>query len=278
MPDRRREGDALDPHLEAALTQAYAQRVDVETASRHLWVIHRRGQDVRATNSTTPPTTRRRVLAGAVTALVLLFTGSGVLAQAGDAVPGDALYRVKMGGEQVQQLLAVEPAAAAQLDVALAQERLREAEALADRDPERLVDALDALAFQLSVADSKGATTAELQGIRGGALALVTVFAHADEELTQQVAAFAQRLTPEQDIATLPDEPAVEGQEPAQDADAPVPAPTPDVGAAREREAADMFAARPADEAPSGPQRLESHANRPGLDELTARLPGRSSD
>jgi hypothetical protein len=81
-------------------------------------------------------------LAGALLALVLVFSGLGVASAS--ALPGDALYSLKRGIENFQLSLALSLDAQSNLLTRFVEERVEEIEALSQRDrPQDLVWALD---------------------------------------------------------------------------------------------------------------------------------------
>jgi hypothetical protein len=94
----------------------------------------------------------RRALAGLVAALVVVVALGGGLAYAADgAVPGEPLYGLDRGLETVRLALAAQPEAKAQLWLSLTEERLQEAEELAQEGSgEGLQAALDGYATALS--------------------------------------------------------------------------------------------------------------------------------
>jgi hypothetical protein len=86
--------------------------------------------------------TLRRALAGALLALLLVFSGLGVASAS--ALPGDALYDLKRGFESVQIALAFSQAQEAGLLARFTQQRVEEIEALSQLDrPSDLAQALD---------------------------------------------------------------------------------------------------------------------------------------
>ena len=117
----------------------------VHTARTRIWnrlqhKANRRNQSDVA--SRTPSLSWRRALAGALLALVLVFSGLGVASAS--ALPGDALYGLKRGIEDFQLSLAFSLESQASLLTRFVEERIEEVEALSQRDrPQDLVWALD---------------------------------------------------------------------------------------------------------------------------------------
>ncbi len=91
--------------------------------------------------TTTPRGTRRR-LAGVVAAAVTVAGGAGLVASSASALPGEVLYPVKRGTEQVQKSLRLSDSARGAFELRQATKRLAEVEALAERDdtPQDVVD------------------------------------------------------------------------------------------------------------------------------------------
>lgn len=89
----------------------------------------------------TPRGTRRR-LAGVVAAAVTVAGGAGLVASSASALPGEVLYPVKRGTEQVQKSLRLSDSARGTFELRQATRRLAEVEALADRGdtPQKVVD------------------------------------------------------------------------------------------------------------------------------------------
>jgi hypothetical protein len=67
--------------------------------------------------------------------LMMLVSGIGVASASADALPGDALYSVKRGVEEVRLLLTIHPTKDAELLIAFTTERLQEIEDLVQSDP-----------------------------------------------------------------------------------------------------------------------------------------------
>lgn len=89
----------------------------------------------------TPRSTRRR-LAAVVAAAVTVAGGAGLVASSASALPGEVLYPVKRGTEQVQKSLRLSDSARGTFELRQATRRLAEVEALAERDgtPQKVVD------------------------------------------------------------------------------------------------------------------------------------------
>jgi hypothetical protein len=68
-------------------------------------------------------------------ALMMLASSIGVASASADALPGDALYSVKRGVEELRLLLTIRPPKDAELLIAFTTERLQEIEDLVELDP-----------------------------------------------------------------------------------------------------------------------------------------------
>lgn len=140
FPDRD-----TDPALAALLQSAYAERVDMEMAARHLWMIHRAADALRSRRVVGT----RKALVAMLAGSMLFMSSGGALAASSNALPGDVLYGVKRGVEQARIVLTVSRQGDARLHLALAKRRMAEASASAVERPEVVPDlvrdALDAL-------------------------------------------------------------------------------------------------------------------------------------
>lgn len=155
-----RPPDDLDPALRALLREAFVDEVDVETAARHLWALHRaagrsrvpgpgtrrpdhaRGRRRQPSSLRRRQTSRHRVAGrGRVTvvtlvAVMLLSMSGAAVAASRSSLPGDALYSVKRGTERAQLILALTPAAEAELQLQIARTRLSELVAISGTRPQ----------------------------------------------------------------------------------------------------------------------------------------------
>lgn len=181
-PDR---GD-LDPRTAEAVEQAYAERVELDTAARHLWVLYRSAGAVEtaprvaereqpADDAPSEGGSRRQlarmrhVALSVLTAATVLATSGGAVAASGSAMPGDALYALKRGTEQVRLVIAT-GGTEAQMRVELARERWTEAKrVVADRPevvPGLVRDAVEALEAAEAAKDSEGQVAEEAGSVR----------------------------------------------------------------------------------------------------------------
>jgi hypothetical protein len=128
---------------------------------------------------------RRLALAGVLVALLLVVVGgSGVIYAADAAAPGDALYGLDQTVESVRLSLTTRPQATTRLLIALAQERLAEAEELSSRgDSEHLAVALDGLSTVVASLAQAPAPATEEDGVALAALI--------DQEFASQAAPVA---------------------------------------------------------------------------------------
>lgn len=158
--------DDRDPRLGDAVERAYGERVDLDTAARHLWVLYRsagelgvpaEGEDRQEPAGVPSPgrgATRglarmRHAALSVLTGVVVLATSGAAVAASGSALPGDALYPVKRGTEQLRLVIATSSGSEGRMRVALARERWIEAKrAVADRPdavPALVRDAVESL-------------------------------------------------------------------------------------------------------------------------------------
>ncbi len=126
----------------------------------------------------TPHRTRRRLIAAA-TAGVAMAASVSLVAASAQALPGDMLYPVKRGVENVELTLHHGDAARGNFELAQATERLAEAQALAGRKDDT---------SRLQVADSLSAFTAKAES---GAQSLFADYSNAgDQASIEKVSAF----------------------------------------------------------------------------------------
>lgn len=162
------ESDRQDrsPAIAELLDDAYLARVDVDTASRHLWAIHREA----ARLAELDPEPRRRELVGAgsgagrrtvpraavpLLVLVMVMSSSGMaLAASQSSLPGDVLYSVKRGTEQAQLIFARSPEARAQLQLSFARTRLDEIRQIVTTRPQHVPSLVAAINVTLSEVES----------------------------------------------------------------------------------------------------------------------------
>lgn len=170
----------LDPRTAEAIEQAYGKRVELDTAARHLWVLYRAagavgtargeareqepehefeheadGRDAPVGDAPSEGGSRRRlagmrhVALSVLTGVALLATSGAAVAASSSALPGDALYVLKRGTEQVRLVIATGSGTEAQMRLQLARERWTEAKrVVGDRPelvPELVRDAVESL-------------------------------------------------------------------------------------------------------------------------------------
>jgi len=147
FPDRD-----TDPALAALLQSAYAERVDMEMAARHLWMIHRAADALRSRRVVGT----RKALVAMLAGSMLFMSSGGALAASSNALPGDVLYGVKRGVEQARIVLTVSRQGDARLHLALAKRRMAEASASAVERPEVVPDLVRDALDSLDVAERTG--------------------------------------------------------------------------------------------------------------------------
>lgn len=177
-PDR---GD-LDPRTAEAVEQAYAERVELDTAARHLWVLYRSAGAVETARATEgggeqPPgdgpseggsgrqvARMRHVALSVLTGVALLATSGAAVAASGSALPGDTLYALKRGTEQVRLVIATGSGTEAQMRVELARERWTEAKRVAADRPDLVPDLVRDAVESLEAAERGGGPAVEEAG------------------------------------------------------------------------------------------------------------------
>ncbi|MGI9018876.1 MAG: DUF5667 domain-containing protein [Euzebya sp.] len=142
-----------NPAIAELLEDAYIGGVGLDTAARHLWVIHSEADRLKelagpgteaelvTTTAESDAPIRRSIPRAAVPilALVMMMSSSGVaLAASQGSLPGDVLYPVKRGTETAQLIFTRSPQARAQLQLAFARNRLDEIRRIGDTRPEHV--------------------------------------------------------------------------------------------------------------------------------------------
>jgi hypothetical protein len=132
--------DDLDPATAEAMARAYHQEVDVETAARHLWMLHRAGRaragSRREDRGGGHGRVIRQVAVSVLVGLMLVSSSGAAVAASRSSLPGDVLYPVKRGAEQAQLILTVDPRAQEQLQLEIARTRLDELRRVVEVRPE----------------------------------------------------------------------------------------------------------------------------------------------
>jgi hypothetical protein len=139
-----------DPRIGRLVQDAFRTSVDVETASRHLWTLHRAAGVRRGHGA-------RRTLVSALAAVLLFATTGAAVALSGEAVPGDALYVVKRGAERVHLLVSFAPESDARLHLRFARSRVAEAERVAAHRPGAIAALLTDIVAAVDRAQATGA-------------------------------------------------------------------------------------------------------------------------
>ncbi|CAN5575770.1 hypothetical protein BH24ACT15_BH24ACT15_04990 [soil metagenome] len=175
--------DDRNPATAELLEDAYVSPIDVETAARHLWVIHTEAARLRTIRAVLPargtrndcaaaqsvdrrrsgadrrvssPSRRRtmpRALAPLLAIMMMLSTSGVALAASQRSLPGDVLYAVKRGTESAQLVFARSPSARAQLQLAFAENRLEEIRKVGDSRPDRVPALVADIDMSLSEVD-----------------------------------------------------------------------------------------------------------------------------
>lgn len=180
-----------DDQLGSLIRRAYSTSVDVDTAARHLWVLHRGSAE-------NPPVRKPRVrhsLVAGLVAMMVLSTSGIAVAMSGGALPGETLYPVKRGTERVHLLVSRGAESDARLHLKFARARLSEAVAVAPTRPAELPRLLDDAAASVERAEQVGGMSVEVVAVRAEASETITTLTPTVEaEVAVALAEIAQRL------------------------------------------------------------------------------------
>lgn len=121
------EGD--DRGVGRRVQQAYATRVGIDTAARHLWSMDREARRLRRRR-------RRQRLVSAAASLLVLVAAGGTVAGSAMALPGETLYPVKESLERAELTIAFSDTANARAHLRHSRVRLDELEQAVDSNPE----------------------------------------------------------------------------------------------------------------------------------------------
>ena len=203
MTPRHPERDT-DPALAALLESAYAQRVDVEVAARHLWVIHRASGAFRGQGRRT-----RKALVSVLAGGMLFMSSGGALAASSDALPGDVLYSVKRGVEQARIVLSVSREGDARLHLALAERRMAEAREAAAKRPEVVAKLVEDALDSIDTAERTGGTVVamEVQEARSKTTEQLDVLVAVMDESAADLLSPRKIVTAQTEIAMVPTSP-----------------------------------------------------------------------
>ncbi|MFC1870961.1 DUF5667 domain-containing protein [Chloroflexota bacterium] len=102
------------------------------------------------------------IVVAIVLAVSTLGTGTAYASQ--DSLPGDTLYPVKIGTEQVRRLLTTDEVVRVELELAFAGTRLQEIEALANKAPDRTTIAVNGYEKNIAMAIEKAEQTRDSAG------------------------------------------------------------------------------------------------------------------
>lgn len=172
----------VDPALGALIDDAYTERVDMEVAARHLWMIHRAAGAMRTQGRRT-----RKALVSVLAGGMLFMSSGGAVAASSHALPGDMLYTVKRGVEAARIVLTVTPEGDARLYLSLAQRRMAEMKAAAAKRPEVVPELMRDAQDSLQTAERKGGTKVAMQ-VQEATEQLDVLVAVLDESAADRVA------------------------------------------------------------------------------------------
>lgn len=166
-------GDGPDPdaggrEIGLRVQEAYATRVGVDTAARHLWSMDREARRLRGRR-------RRQRLVSAVASLLLLLVGAGTVAGSAAALPGETLYPVKESLERAELSIAFSDTANARAHLRHSRVRLDELRQAAESNPELVPEIAERFFASLDRAAELGgdAVAAEVAALRTSASLLM---------------------------------------------------------------------------------------------------------
>lgn len=166
--------DAGDPEIGRRVRQAYATRLDIDTAAHHLWSMEHEARRLRGRR-------RRQRLVSAAASLLLLLAGAGTVAGSAAALPGETLYPVKESLEQAELRIAFSDAANARAHLRHSRVRLEELEQAAESNPEVVPEIAERFYASLNRAAALGneAVAVEVAALRTSASLLMDRLARA---------------------------------------------------------------------------------------------------
>lgn len=193
-----------DDDLERTVTllrRTLEQHVTPDVRARHLGSVQRKAAQMRLDQRRSLRAARRpRVaLLAALVGAMLVGTSSAALAASGGSVPGDVLYPVKRGGEEVRLLVATPFSAQGGVQLDIATERVHEAYQVAETHPDQVVPLIEEAGVAIAAAEAVGqplvgAAEEALAVQAEAALALANVAVAAlpaDSGLSQEIALVA---------------------------------------------------------------------------------------
>lgn len=160
------EGD--DRGVGRRVQEAYATRVGIDTAARHLWSMDREARRLRRRR-------RRQRLVSAAASLVMLMAVGGTVAGSAMALPGEALYPVKESLERAELTIAFSDTANARAHLRHSRVRLDELEQAAESNPEVVPEIAERFYTSLERAAALGgeSVAAEVAALRTSASLLM---------------------------------------------------------------------------------------------------------
>lgn len=167
-PGRGRGSGVHGRDVGRMIDDAYAVRVGLDTAARHLWSMDREARRLARHR-------RRQRLATTMASLVLLLAAVGTVAGSATAVPGEPLYPVKDGLENAELTMAISDSAHARAYVRHSRSRLAELDEVADSHPGLVPDLAHRFYRSLRRAEAAGgeAVASEVAALRNQATVLM---------------------------------------------------------------------------------------------------------
>ncbi|MEX2619258.1 MAG: DUF5667 domain-containing protein [Egibacteraceae bacterium] len=191
--------DDRDSAIAELLRRAYARKVGLDTAARQLWAVDRAARSLRRSRRAARA---RRTVVAALASLMLIGTGGGAIAASAGALPGDALYAIKRGTEEIRLVLALTPAADARMHLTIARTRWAEAQQVVEDRPDMVPSLLGQTFAALDEAERPGGQTADR------ALALRSQVTAGSAELAFGPTGPAAQAGPRTDADRAPEDPA----------------------------------------------------------------------
>lgn len=167
-PGDGRGPDAGDREIGRRVREAYATRLDIDTAAQHLWSMDHEARRLRGRR-------RRQRLVSAAASLLLLLAGAGTVAGSAAALPGETLYPVKESLERAELSIAFSDAANARAHLRHSRVRLEELERAAESNPEVVPEIAERFFASLDRAAALGgeAVAVEVAALRTSASLLM---------------------------------------------------------------------------------------------------------
>lgn len=142
----------------AMLRRTLQQRVTPEVRARHLGSVERKAAQMRFEQRRSLRAARRpRVaLLAALVGAMLVGTSGAALAASGEATPGQLLYPMKRGGEEVRLIVATPFSAQGRVQLDIAEARVHEAVLVAEAQPDKVLPLIAQAREAIAAAEAVG--------------------------------------------------------------------------------------------------------------------------